>query len=423
MSDGGDRLADRPLFAPRVVLCVLTLGAALLFSSLYFLAEPETERRLDRHGARATSTSAIGYRALVLLLRDLGVAVEVSGRLPGKRDLDGRLLIVTDQEALFADPALLRGLLEAERVLVILPKWQGAADPWRRGWVEEVRGLTRSYPQAVLADLDGSGQVVRPEAVSGWSLGPLPAKPSLPWPQLITSTRLAPVVATDQGLLLGHLRRGGNDRWLLADPDLLSNHGLRQQADLEVPLAVLRHILGSEPAAGRGVLFLDLALRAAPPPTNLFEALFGFPTVIVTLQAAVACLLALWAASGRFGRPLERGRAIRAGKQVLVENAAALLRVGAHHRSVTRRYFEITAARTAQRLHAPPGLDPEARFEWLCRLADSRGLAASGLELKQRIEHETARPVSEQRALDLARHCDRWKRELLHEFGDDPRDR
>lgn len=413
----------QPLFAPRVMVWVLAVGAVLLLSSLYFLGEPRPERRLGLHGARATSSSAIGYRGLVELLRDLGVAVEVSGRLPGSSSLGGRLLIVTDQEALLADDAVVVSLLAADRALVILPKWQGQAAPLRRSWLGRARVLDEAYPQAVLTDLDGGATLVRPEALSGWSLGPLPVAPELPWPQLIRSDRFAPVVASDQGTLLGRWSRGGSELWLLADPDLLSNHGLKRQPDSVILAALLHQILGGDPAAGPGVMFLDLTLRSEPPPTNLVAALFDFPTVIVTLQVAIACLLAGWAATGRFGRPEAAARGLQPGKRVLVDNAAALLRVGAHHRNVVRRYFEITAERAAQRLNAPRGLNQAARFEWLCRLSERRGLAANGERLKARIDRETAKPLSEPRAIDLARHCDRWKRELLHESGDDPRDR
>ncbi len=43
--------------------------------------------------------------------------------------------------------------------------------------------------------------------------------------------------------------------------------------------------------------------------------------------------------------------------------------------------------------------------------------------LKRRIDRETAKPLSEQRAVDLTQLCDQWKRELLHVFSDHPRDR
>ena len=417
----------QPLFTPRILVLVIAVGALLLLSSLYFLGEPRPERRLGLHGARPTSTSAIGYRGLVDLLRDVGVAVELSGRLPTDHALGKRLLIITDQEALIADKAVVDRLSGAEQALVILPKWQGRADPWRRGWLGQARLLDEAYPRAVLADLGLDAELARPEAVSGWSLGPLPSEPTLPWPQLIQSDRLTPVIASDQGTLLGHWRGGGRDLWLLSDPDLLSNHGLRRQPDPEILGASLRHILGLAPeaalSASPGVLFIDLTLKSEPPPSNLFAALFEFPTVIVTLQVAIACLMAGWAATGRFGRPEAAARALPPGKRVLVDNAAALLRVGAHHRNVVRRYFEITAERAAQRLNAPRGLNQTARFEWLCRTSERRGLAANGERLKARIDRETGKPLSEARAIDLAQHCDRWKRELLHESGDDPRNR
>ena len=82
-----------------------------------------------------------------------------------------------------------------------------------------------------------------------------------------------------------------------------------------------------------------------------------------------------------------------------------------------------TVTRAAQRLNAPRGLSRAQQFDWLCGLSEDRGLVRTGQMLKRRIDRETAKPLSEQRAVDLTQLCDQWKRELLHVFSDHPRDR
>ncbi len=90
-------------------------------------------------GTDAYSRSALGHHGLVALLERVGIPVVISQARSAERAQHG-LLIVAEPAAGSPDAdrrltALVRG---APRVLVVLPKWWGAASAQHPGWLDEV---------------------------------------------------------------------------------------------------------------------------------------------------------------------------------------------------------------------------------------------------------------------------------------------
>jgi hypothetical protein len=355
-------------------------------------------------GADGYSRSAIGHAGLIAALERLGVPV-VRSRHDSAVKARGGLLIIAEP---IVDPgtpahaeALAAMVADADRVLVVLPKWVGTQDPVRRTWIADADLLPVEEVAPVLAALDIEAEVRRPAE----------ALPGLPAPQLLEGD-----VQTYAGRGAHSLIAAVDDAvWLVADPDLMNNHGLGR-ADNASTIIGLIEIL----RAGGPVVF-DETLHGFRVETSPFRALFVPPLVFATLAALAAAALLLWAAMGRFGAPEPTAAAIAPGKDYLIRNTAALLRFGGHDAHALRRYLATAVAAVRQALHAPD-LDDAALRAWLERLRADRGGAVPLAELERDVEAlaATRRPPA-RRVLDTAARIHRWRKELTHGRPDDPR--
>ena len=142
---------------------------------------------------------------------------------------------------------------------------------------------------------------------------------------------------------------------LLADPDLLNNHGLVRAQNGALSVALIDRLRRGAPVV------LDATLHGYTVP-ELWSALLRAPLVYPMLQLAL--LAALWAlaGSGRFGAPRrdfdlatrppvssgaipERSFSdgpLGSGRQVLVENTVELLHRGGHSAHMLLRYWHTT---------------------------------------------------------------------------------
>jgi hypothetical protein len=196
--------------------------------------------------------------------------------------------------------------------------------------------------------------------------------------------------------------------WVLADPDVLNNHGLRHPANAAFTVQMidaLRH---------GGPVVLDEVIHGYAQTPSLLRTLFRFPLVLATLQVLICAVFAVWAAMVRFGPSTAAPPPLAPGKDFLIQNTAALLRYGGHHAEALRRYLvqNVTAVRHA--LHAPQ-LDAAALTAWLERLRALRGGSISLLEL----ERDSYTADTPERTLEVAERVYRWRMEMI----DEPRDR
>jgi hypothetical protein len=156
---------------------------------------------------------------------------------------------------------------------------------------------------------------------------------------------------------------------LIADPDLLNNHGLGHGGNAA---AVYR--LFSRTLAARGVVFDETVHGYNRTPGLLAEAL-RFPLVLAVLQGLLLLGLVLWAGMGRFGKPLPAARGIAPGKEALIANTAELLAAGGHAAESVARYFQQTTRAVAVHYFLPPDLPETERLARLQRLAAGHGSA------------------------------------------------
>lgn len=348
----GGRPERSGAFDARAVAVMIAVGV-LAFVGMLVLGAYAPDLRSGRNGgAHALSNAAVGFSGIVRL-------AEATGRHPRiVRDphlLDGDELLVLTPETGAADMTGALAAREGKPTLVILPKWLTVADKTHAGWVryldlkgtDEADRVLAPHYTLTTARYRGGG---RPLVARSWM--PAAIRFAAPRPvQTIAGAGLTPLLTDARGhVVLGQL--GDRPLYVLADPDLLSNIGMRDAQAARAALDLLDRL--NAPAA-RSIRFdvtLD-GLGRSPGPLRLA---FEPPFLAMTLAIAVAVVLAAIQASARFGPPRRRVRAIAFGKTALIDNAAALVRKAGRRGMLGRRYLDLVRDRAVTVFGVPARL-------------------------------------------------------------------
>ena len=343
-------------FSVRTVAILLAVGI-LAFIAMLVLGAYAPDLRSGRDGrAHALSNAAVGYSGIVRL-------AEATGRNPqvvrNPRQLAGEDLVVLTPETGATDMTKALAARGAKPTLVILPKWRTSVDPTHSGWarfvdfrdVDDVeRVLAPQYKLKVTRYASGG----RPLRALSWM--PRSIAFAAPRPvQTITGLDVRPILTDADGhVVLGQI--GGGPLYVLADPDLLSNIGMRDAARARAALELLDWLN----ATGAKTITFDVTLNgfgASPSPLKL---LFDPPFLAMTLTLAAAVLLAGVQATARFGPARRRARAIAFGKTALIDNAAALVRKAGRQGRLGPRYVDLVRERAGGVFGVPARLQGEA---------------------------------------------------------------
>ncbi|HEY6006342.1 MAG TPA: DUF4350 domain-containing protein [Anaeromyxobacter sp.] len=363
------------------------------------------------------SRSAVGHRAFVELLRALGHPVIVSRHRTPEKVGDAAVMLVEPRLGPGESPR--QGILEevnesAHRLLVVLPKRGALPDPMQPRFVAFAGLLPLEDAQRILDALAIEAKVVRPDGpVATWR-GELPA-PTLDKPQLVTSTRLQPLVASDEGLLAGEIVVEGWHTVVLADPDVLATHGLARGDNAALAAALVDRLAG-----GALPLVVDETLHGFDQQPSIARELLRFPLVLATASALLAMGLLAWAALVRFGRASAPQPLLGPGKLFLVDSTAALLRHGGGAGHAAAAYLRAAKDEIAHRLR-PPGETGETDA-WVARVAEARGRGAHLREAEERVRRlGTRRKGGEEEAVRTAQIIHRLREEMTDGAHGDPR--
>jgi hypothetical protein len=392
------------LFSPRVLVIWVAVALLLFVAMILFMMFGSPERPT---GPSAFSSSAIGYAGIADAMHRLGAPVVKSrGGSLAKLDQHGVLIVAEPIRSI--SPQQLRSLLTANRVLLVLPKWIGQPSEKVPGWIDDASLAPEDSPRSIARMAAPGADIVRPNAAPAWTtneIGPAPVITEKP--QLIKSNRLRPVVGSSDGMLIGELTNNQHRLWILADPDVLQNHGLTKNVTFDAALInTLREGIGN-------VVFDETVHGFMEQPASPFRMLFEWPFVLATAQGLVAIALLLWATMGRFGLPLTAPIALPSGKTRLIENTAKLFALARYQPVIVRRYVYAMIRDVGRALHAPAGLTDSALIAWLQRTGRARDvgvdcaavLAAAG-ELGSGSQTYTS-------MAGLARDIFRWKQEIV----------
>jgi hypothetical protein len=396
-----------------VVLLGILLAASLAAGTgLVVFGTPAAEVASGQRVLRSSGTpAATGYLALRRLLDGIGVPVTASRFDSGRRAGDSALLIVAAPGGHRLDPrtkSLGRMLVSAARVLLVLPKYSVLPEAGRPEWADTPLTLAAAdLVEQVLSDAGVSGRVVRIEGDATWRPSEFPT-PEVTNPQLVRSTRIEPIVAADDGILFGRIRGLDNQIFVLSDPDLLSNFGLRRGENARFAIRAIDHAAG-----GLGPVIIDETHHGLFAPPKLFQQLLTFPLALALFHLVVLLLFLVWAGTGRFGTPSSDEAGRPGGKDVLVGNTADLLTSGGHSREMLVRYFRLALSEAAGR--AGTGLTGDQLLDRMATVGDDRGVAIDvrGIASDIRALHVSRRSEAS-RVLAVARDIHQWKEEFRH---------
>lgn len=442
--DGAAVDAARNVFSPRVVVWLIGVGVlGFLALAAHLLLEDEPQHWATI-GPTSYSFSAIGHRAWYEALGDDGLVVRRSRFAPVRLARAG--VLVAAQPLIGRDT--IRPLLNANRLLVVLPKWRGRPASDHPGHVAAVWPIPVPALSDLLEDLSGdrAADLVRHDAAVTWRESRLGGPPTLQQPHLFRAEGFRPLLATTDGwMLIGERRRHGRVLVIVSDPDLINNAGIGLAGNAALGRALIADMLSDgDPAAtggtgidnllagglpggdGTGPVIFDETIHGLERAPTLAREALRMPFLIGTLLAAAALAMLFWAAAGRFGQPVPPPRLLAAGKAVLIGNMANLLLSAGHHGMILDRYRRDILREVAAACHLPPRLTDAERVQHLDTLAAARGIRAMPAPA---IDDTDTAPVppgdSRRRAAPRtwrsALRLHRWKQEMLHGTGRRPR--
>lgn len=351
---------DNP-FTAKTVLWMLAAGVLAFAGFLIFTAyAPEWKVRGDG-GTHALSKSAVGLSGLfaieTALQGDRVVAADDRDYWSEEGLLIVPLTAQTDVDALKALIAAREGEGDgAATTLYILPKWATTPYPGRSGWVAGGEPYPAEMLQRLLTPLGAA------KLATGASSSALRSADGAIRFAVLREMRwltgVTPVIADARGRAV--LGRVSSHVFVLADPDLLNNQGMKSRDNAAAAVALIERLRPDD----ESMIAFDMVLAGIGQKRNLLRLMFEPPFLAFTLALLAAGLLIGWHAFGRFGPPVPEGRAIPFGKRALADNAARLIARTGRERALGDRYVAVVRDAAGAALGAG-ALEPDALERWL----------------------------------------------------------
>jgi len=409
-------MTREPVFSRRLLLGWI-VGAVVVFAiSLVFMGGGELSGP-DSVGPSTFSRSAIGHAGIAEVLAQLAIPVVKSRSSSLEKLSPGSVLVIAEPRRNDQSEDAIRTLLKARTILLVLPKWIGQASEQKDGWLRQVDERPTLDAQWALDLIASRGEVVRERSAVQWTTNALHITPAVDLPvQLVRGDRLRPIIGAMQGMLVGEISERDRKIWVLADPDVIANHGLVREGNAALALALIKAL-----RAGDGTVVFDETVHGfVVRPVSPFLLLFRFPFVVATAQGLLAIALLLWATLARFGAPQAAPPPLRAGREGLLQNMAKLVEFTGHQDVVVKRYVQETVRDAAVQLHAPreligAGLMGAGLVAWLQRVGLARGVAIDCEDVLRRAAVPgTGGRRNPSALVRLARDIHQWKGEIIN---------
>lgn len=394
------------------IIGALVLAGFVGFIGYWLLTAFSPELSTGRNGgAHALSRSGVSFSAITEIAKAAGRDVTI-GRGRGE-EANGLVVFTPDPQSSPERIAESLALYPDADILIVPQKWLTAPVELRPGWVRALPlGRTNSGMFELPGLEDSTLGLTRPrgQLLSGTIYG---SPVSLPVPrgvtQVVRARNATTLVGAGDGALLARIDYPVPDGpartiHILADPDILNNHGIDDPARATAALALLDAL-----GARYGLVF-DVTLNGLGASDRSFLRLALTPPFLgLTLGLLIAAMLALWQGFVRFGPPLAADRVVALGKAALVDNGAELIVQARRAPQFAARYAAMVREAAARRLHAPSGLAGTGLDRWLDRFADRRGRRFSDLVAAL----ESARSPSD--TLAGARALGEWRKDILRD--------
>ncbi|MDO7835938.1 hypothetical protein Q4610_12865 [Sphingobium sp. HBC34] len=366
----GVQPGDGALFRGRTVALMLAIGIAGFIGMLVLGAYAPDLRSGRNGGAHALSNAVTGYAGLVQLADATGRHPHILRSSHGF-DTEDLLIVTPESGATDISQALIQRATRP--TLFVLPKWQMAPDDDHPGWARYQGLVSLDEPIGVLAP--GVRFTMRHyRSGGGWlTAHGVPGRFWAPRPiQVITGIdpanrqqqdqwrKLTPLLTDGRGgMVLAQVGEG--PLYVLADPDLLNNRGMKDLGQARAALALLDWMNST---GAEGIAF-DVSMNGFGHSRSPLKLLFEPPFLAMTLAIVAALLLAGLHAFGRFGPPRIRARAVTFGKAALVDNSALLIRKAGREARLGGRYAAAIRDRAARIFGAPARLRDGALDQYL----------------------------------------------------------
>jgi hypothetical protein len=403
-------MISEPVFSRRLLVGWI-VGAVVVFAiSLYFMGGGELGDT-DSVGPSTFSRSAIGHAGIADVLAQLAIPVVKSRSSSLEKLNSGSVLVIAEPRRNGQSEDAIRTLLKASTILLVLPKWTGQPSEQKTGWLRQVGERPVLDAQWALNLIAPRGEVVRERSAVQWTTNALHLTADVDLPvQLVRGDRLRPVIGAMEGMLVGEISDKDRKIWVLADPDIIANHGFAREGNAALALALIKAL-----RAGDGSVVFDETVHGfVVRPVSPFLLLFRFPFVVATAQGLLAVALLLWATLGRFGAPQAAPPALRAGREGLLQNMAKLVEFTGHQDLIVKRYVQETVRDVAVALHAPRELAGARLVAWLQRVGLARGVAIDcEAVLIEAAESGMTRRRKSSALVRIARDIHLWRGEIV----------
>lgn len=390
------------VFNPRLIAGLIA-GGILAFAAFVLLSAYAEDFRSGRDGrGHALSVSAIGFKGIVTLVGMVGGNARL---IRSERDLDTEdLVVITVEPGMTTEQ--LESLLEKRgprTTLIVLPKWATGPDPRHPGWVISFGDPDGSLAKPIVGKAEvgmetfGKGKNAIGAGVLTGLVVPAPARS-----QTVKGAGLRPILAVPgHGALVAQY--GDSAHYLLADPDLMNNQGLK---DPRMARSALKILAGLNATDAESVRF-DVTLNGLGKSPSILKLPFEPPFLALTITLFVAALLAGLHGAFRFGPEAREARAIAFGKMALVDNSAGLIQLARREHRTGGAYAELVRESAAQAAGAPVALHGAELDAYLDRLSPADGAKFSALAERLQRASDRHELVSAARALFL------WKKEFV----------
>lgn len=398
-------MSERAPFRPALVIGLITAGLISFAAFIFLLGWGPPEGDSETRGTGAVpAASAVGFKGLMELSRRFHPVVAVARETDF--DSDDLLVVPLRPTDSAADVWRLLRRRAGQATVLILPKWDVVRDRAEPRWVR-ARG---PLPAEVADELMGPGFDV--EQMSAGSVPRRPQSfmmvdidPPLPRaPQVIHGDRIQMLIGIPgEGALVAQI--GEQPHYVVADPDLLNNHGLRSPETARAALALLGALLPYEDA---GILFAT-SVRGpeAPEGRNLIRSMFEPPFLAMTIALIFAALLAGLHGAFRFGPARRPARAIPLGKAALVENSAGLVRLAGREVRLGGGYAGVVRDEAARTGAAPAHLQGEELEAYLDRFT------RPGERTFRQLAWDVRSARTKADLIRAARALFRWKKDMI----------
>jgi len=366
------------VFRVRTVALMLAIGIVGFIGTLVMGAFAPDLRSGHNGGTHALSNAAVGFSGIVQL-------AEATGRNPriirSEHQFDTEDLLVVTPDQGFDNITAIMDARKTKPTLFVLPKWTTVEDPDHKGWVR-IAGVTFAEDPGSL--FSPQTELIIHRRRSGG--GPLVASPDFDRAIRFTAPHVLQVITAKRtgkdakpqkivtllsdgkgGAVLA--RVGDGPTYVLADPDLLSNAGVRNAHQAAAALAMLDWLNST----GATTVNFDVTMNGLGHSQSPLKLAFTPPFLAMTLALAAVLFLVGWHALGRFGPIRPRARAIAFGKTALVENSAKLIRRAGRETSLGGRYAQVIRERAVATFGVPARLKDAALDAYLDKLGAWRG--------------------------------------------------